>query len=953
MPKKILIKSLILAFFIFPFLNMTSPAALALSADEVLKGASSYTGQLSLDPRHYNQAGFILKEWGKSELFTDSAGAVISKEYILVWENGEVTVNYADLVASQKQSVDAAVYGRLCFAMPSDVVSADGNYRFIIKTGNNPAVFYNNLPEGGFFIPLTPLSSQTYHPLNNPLQKSVIAWRTSSGWKKTLINPKTEADAILDRAMPNSALEKLELDTSHYDQLTGILYEDIDMRSGELTTPDGVKVNKAELLSWSTGALIVRYADTLASQRQQDSSGNTVYGYLRLEIPSGAVKTILKPADSDAYFEIFGNSFFIPLIKDASKPYDAQNNPLVPAAIAWQNSSGGWIKLALIPVAQAEQVMSNALTSSLPLNLAPSIYNSQGELYADIVNKSGNLKAKDNQTVLTRYNVPVWAGGVLELNYAETLAGQITGQGFGYVGLSLPGDMVGDDGSPRCILRVGEKEAHFYPVNGDILWVPFIARTDMAYHFQDNPLAEVEVAWRTAEGWKKAKIKPNLEYRKPQLKSKFPYAADNRWFDENSLSPAFINGKERYFIRTVWADDDGNLKLAEDFLSLMRLCQVVSSGGSQTSMLDDELIDYVQALDSDARAAFIDKYLFIRDNAKKEAVLQLPVKKLRPQTEYQATFSSGLVFYENGEGNDAVTWSFTTMAIPHVSGISTGSIGEDYDTSEPLIIKGDFFYGNNIVVKFNDVAASRVEIGTDKDGRNYLKVYLPSGSSRLKTGIYDITVMNNNNAQYQAVLAGRLSVVPAGKGSPPQEGEKVRDVAYYGEVREQVNRSEAVLTLKSSYRERAYIYLDLEEIMPGIREKKIKFSAYDWPIIRELSVAASLTEVIFRNVRINREIDDTEILIGKASAEMVRGMSYQLPLYKVRSDFVALKAENIGFESIEMKMFFDTKNARNIKVLRYDETYRRFYEVPSRLDYLNGEAVFTTIRPGIFVLIEP
>lgn len=953
MPKKMLIKALVLAFFVFTFLNIKGLPALALTAEDVLNDALPYNGQLSLDSRHYNQSGFILKEWGGSDPLQDSTGAVISKEYLLVWKNGEVTVNYADLMASQKQSVDNAVYGQLYFNMPPDVVPADGNYRFIIKKGNNPAVFYNDLPGGSLFVPLTPDSSQIYHPLTNPLQKSVLAWRTASGWKKIGVNPRAEADAILDRAMPNSALEGLALDLYHYDQATGILYENAADKSGQLTTPDGVKVNKNELLSWSTGTLIVRYADTLAGQEQKDAGGSAVYGYLRLSLPAGAVKTILKPADKDAYFASFENSFLIPLTKDTLNPYNANSNPLVPATIAWQNSSGGWIKLAVIPVAQAEQIISGASTSLTPLVLSPAIYGANGQLYADAINKTGNLKAKDGKTILTRDNVPVWAGGILELNYAENLAGQITAQGLGYAGLSLPGDMAGDDGSPRFILKAAGREACFYPVSGDVLWIPFITRTDMPYHFRDNPLTEAEVAWRTAEGWKKARIKPNPEYRRPQLKGQFPYVPDSQWVDEKSLSPVVINGRERYFVGTVWADDDGNLKLADDFLSLLRLCQVVSSGGSQTSMIDDELVDYVQNLDANEKAAFINKYLFIRDSARKEAVLRLPVKKLRPQTVYEVVFTSGLVFYENGEGNTAVTWSFTTMAVPHVSQISTGSIGENYDASEPLIIKGDFFYSSNIIVKFNDITASRVEIATDKDGKTYLKAYLPSGSRRLKAGIYDITVINNDNPEYKTVLAGRLSVVPASQQDPPGEGERVREVLHYGEVKEMIAQSEAVLTLKSSYRERAYIYLDLEEIMPDIKEKKIRFSGYNWPVIRELSIATSLAETVFRNARINRAVYDTEIAIGRAPSEMVRGMSYQLPLYKVRSDFVALKAENMDFERIEMKMFFDTRNAQNVKVLRYDQTYRRFYEVPSRIDYLNGEAVFSTVKPGIFVLIEP
>lgn len=925
---------------------------LAAAADEVLKEAPFYTGQLTMDARHFSSTGLLLKEWGGSGLVQNSEGGYISRDALLTWKNGNLTVNYADLLGSQKQAVDASVYGRLVFNMPADAVSADGNYRFIIKAGSDEAVFYRDLPEGKFFIPLTRYSDRPYHPDFNPLQKSAIAWRTASGWVKIYINPRTEAEDRLDYALPLSPLNRIPLDESHYDANTGVLYADAISKTGELATLDGVKLNKDELLNWSTGTVLVKYADTFGRQKQDDGSGHPVYGVLKLKMPAGAVGLILKKGDKDAYFINPGSILEVPLLQDISRPYDPKTNLLVKAVAAWKTAEGVWNKISFMPVSQAESIVKGAAPGQVEISLSPVIYDARGQLYADVINKSGTLVAKDGKTILSRDNLLAWSAGLLEIRYAETLAGQVTGKGYGYLGLSLPSNLTGDKTAPRFIVKIGENEAAFYGEEGDVIWVPFIADPSLPYHYQNNPLVEVVLAWRTENGWQKAVLKPAREYRKPVLKSRFPYGPDDTWFDEKSLYPATVNNKERYFVGAVFADEDGSLKIAEDITSLIRQCEVIVAGG-KTSLLDDELLDYLQGLSGTGREDFIKKYIFIKDSSKKEAVLRIPIKKPVSQSRCEVRLASGLVFYENGEGNEEVSWFFNTMAVPQVTDIYVGSIGEDYDEKEPLLIKGDFFYSKNVNVKFGDVFASRVETAAGSDGKMYLKVYLPAGKSRLKPGVYDITVINNNNPAYQTVLAGRLSVVKAGKGDPPSEGFKKRQDAYYGEIREEREKSEAVLVLKSSFRERAYIYLPLEEIMPGSwRERKVKFSGYGWPVIRELSLNTEKGEAVFKDVEINRQAEDTVLTMGTLSPAAVKGIAYQVPFYKLRSDMMVVKGEGIRFGSVDVKLRFGHVSLGKLKLMRYDEAERRIYEMPCRIDYLNGEAFLTSREGGVFFLLE-
>ncbi|SHH07493.1 hypothetical protein SAMN02745221_01626 [Thermosyntropha lipolytica DSM 11003] len=954
--EKIISWSIAWACFLFIILGLTGGKSLGVTADEIWQNASLYTGQLNLDSRHYdNSTGYILKEWGGSEPAQDSEGRGISKTALLSWKPGVLTVNYADILGRQKQSTDKEVYGRLLLSLPADVAYADGNYRFVVKTGEKEAEFYKDLPEGKFALPLVKDTEKPYDPLTNPLQRSQIAWRTASGWVKLYIYPRSEAEARLELAVPHSALNKLELDESYYNS-DGVLYADLKDPASELITPDGIKVRKEGLLSWSTGIVRANYADTLARQKSYDASDVSVYGVIKLKMPGYSGLLIIKKGDEDAYFSPVADGIIaVPLLADIYKPYDGVSNPLVKTTVAWKDENGLWNKFTLVPLLQTEQILQGAALATKSPALAPVLYNEKGELYADVVNKSGVLQAKDGKTILTRDNVLSWSGGFLAVNYAETLAGQKTEKGNGYLGLSYPENIAPSGDTPRLVIKVEGQEARFYEEEGNILWLPLLKKPGLSYHPQSNPLLEVQLAWRTEGGWQKITIKPQRESRKPLLKSQHPWAADTSiWFDEKSLYPATINGKERYFVEAVFVDDDGTLQRGNNFLSLLRQCEVVVAGGSSGSMVDEELLDYAESLEGEKKEAFINQYLFIRDTARKQVSLRLPIKKLLTQSRYEVRITSGLVFYENGEGNDFISWTFTTMAVPQITDIYVGSIGEDYDASYPLIIRGDFFYRSGITVKFNDIEASRVEVAVDSQGKPYLKVYLSEGSRRLPPGVYDIKVINNSNENYKAVLAGRLSVVPRGKEKLPGEGEWKREAASYGEVIESPDRREAVLYLKPSWQDRSYIFLDLEEIMPGnFSLRKIMFKGYRWPVIRELTVRSREGEVVFRNIRVNGQAEDTVITLGRINPAAISAVGYQLPHYRIRSHLIAVKAENAAFTGIETKIFFPAEKGEVFKVVRYDEDYRRFYDIPARIDYLNGEAVFTTVKPGIFVLIEP
>lgn len=438
--------------------------------------------------------------------------------------------------------------------------------------------------------------------------------------------------------------------------------------------------------------------------------------------------------------------------------------------------------------------------------------------------------------------------------------------------------------------------------------------------------------------------------RYPQLIGKFP-DSDTKGLTNEALFPQTIDGVTRYFIRLTYKLD-GDLRLTDNAFNLLRSSTLYSSGGSEANLIDTEFLSKAEETDG-----YVSRYIFVKQG---DVVhLYIPVKPLRPQTSYQVRINPNIIYYFggnnfDGSGNRAESWSFGTMAVPTVTGLSIGSVGEDYDVSEPIIITGDYFDTDNITVLFNDIPAYKVNVHNSDQG-SYLEVYLPRGRDRLEPGVYDVKIIKNNNDNYSQTLYASFSVVKASSQPAPQDGIRIKTESRLGDVVQCVKTSSDTLMLKSSSSRQGYLYLDLDKIMgENVLVRKVKFSK-NWSSITSLSTTSKWVNATLYNLRLDSSLyaaDDCELRIGRVDPNLIPTLKRGMINTAVKSEFIEIGVEGITFNRIEVEIPYANSDGQRIRVLRYDETFRQWYEQPFSKDLLNSRVHFSTAQSGIFVVVE-
>lgn len=438
--------------------------------------------------------------------------------------------------------------------------------------------------------------------------------------------------------------------------------------------------------------------------------------------------------------------------------------------------------------------------------------------------------------------------------------------------------------------------------------------------------------------------------RYPQLIDKYPITETSGLTNED-LFPQTIDGVTRYFIRLTYKLD-GDLRLTDNAFNLLRSSTVHSAGGSLANIVD---IDFLNIAED--TAGYSSKYIFVKEGDL--AHLYVPIKPLRPQTNYQVRINDNIIYYFggnnfDGSGNKAESWSFGTMAVPIVTGLSLGSVGEDYDVGEPITITGDYFDSDNITVKFNDTYAYRVNVH-NSDGASYLEVYLPRGRDRLEPGVYDVTIMKNNNEAYSQTLYASFSVVKASSLPIPQDGIRVKTDGRLGDVVQSVKTSSDTLLLKSSSSRQGYLYLNLDDLMgENVLVRKIQFPN-NWHSFTSLSTTSKWANVTLYNLRADSSLygnNDYELRLGRVDPNLIPTLKRGMINTAIKSEFIEITGEGISFENIDVEIPFVNSDGQRIRVLRYDETYRQWYEQPFSRDLLNSKVYFSTPQGGIFVVVE-
>lgn len=444
---------------------------------------------------------------------------------------------------------------------------------------------------------------------------------------------------------------------------------------------------------------------------------------------------------------------------------------------------------------------------------------------------------------------------------------------------------------------------------------------------------------------------------KPVVKSTYP-GDDGAWYNEKELSPRYINGVERFFLKVTFSDVDGSLAFDETGgLDLLRTSTLYSQGQNEISMIDTEFLNYIYNIqDETLKKSYISNYIFVKNSSTKEAYLYIPVKPLKSQTTYTVMINAGIVYYggqdEISSGNDVITWSFTTMAVPVVTGVESGSVAENYDEDVPIILKGNYFNDSDVKVYFNDIKARKVKTDTAEDGSPVLKVYLPSGSDRLEPGIYTVKIVNDDDHEYQ--IYGALSVVKEGR-SKPQEDYVLKYQGRLGDVRGSFEKSEDTFMLDRDYTDKSHLELDLDELMgPDVLVRKIRFRGSEKDKIEILDILSKWADISLYNVTLDplAKSRDVEIILGRVEPSISQKLKSGLGIGRVKSDLIRVTGENFKVTGIKVVIPFKESNGDNLKALRYDEDLRTWQEEYFTVNKPDGTVNITSQHPGIFAVVE-
>lgn len=437
---------------------------------------------------------------------------------------------------------------------------------------------------------------------------------------------------------------------------------------------------------------------------------------------------------------------------------------------------------------------------------------------------------------------------------------------------------------------------------------------------------------------------------KPKVLRKHPEGGIADWFNEKELFPTRIDGKTRYFLKVVFEDKDETLQLSDNALNLIKDSSVFSQGQTQMSMIDTELINYIQNLDKEAQKQCIDKYIFIKST--KEASLYIPVKPLRVNTTYTVILNPGIVHFkgDKSQTNDSITWTFSTMPIPVVTGIYLGSVPEDYDEDEPVILYGDSF-SENAEVYFNDIKAEKVKLKYDVNGNPYLEAYLPTRRDRLDPGIYTIKVRNDRDHEFE--IYGSFSVVEEGRYIP-NEDYRVKDEYRKGEIRGEITVSEDTLRLDRYYTDRRYVEIDLDDLMrEEVLVRNIQFNPRRRDSIGELETFSKWADITLYDVRESRNADDdVKIKLGRVEPAMAQTIKRKLGALRVKSEIIQVTGENYDVGTIKIIIPYRESDGKNLKLYRYDLDDRTFYEENCYIDEIDKTVKAIIHKRGIFVVIE-
>ena len=304
--------------------------------------------------------------------------------------------------------------------------------------------------------------------------------------------------------------------------------------------------------------------------------------------------------------------------------------------------------------------------------------------------------------------------------------------------------------------------------------------------------------------------------------------------------------------------------------------------------------------------------------------------------------------------NKPISWEFSTMASPSVSeeGVLVQTVIEGYASSSYIKIYGDDFYKSSVRVFFNDTQADQVLVEQDNNGKSYLKVYLPTGSRRLKAGLYNIIIKNDSD--HETVIYGGLSVVEKGD-EIPTEGYHLKTRTVEGEVLSDAYVSHDTLYLRSKYSDYYLLELNLDKLMgEEVLNKTVNYIGNRNDYINRLLLKTKDVDATFYYLTLKENASSKEINIniGRAKPLVVQAIKDKLKDKKIKSEFIEISTSNCNWDNLYISIPYKNSSGENLSIYRYDEIRRTWTKEDSYTDLINQKIRAFVKKAGIYVVIE-
>lgn len=350
----------------------------------------------------------------------------------------------------------------------------------------------------------------------------------------------------------------------------------------------------------------------------------------------------------------------------------------------------------------------------------------------------------------------------------------------------------------------------------------------------------------------------------------------------------------------------------------------------------------------------------------KESTLYIPLKeKLKDGEIYEIKIpSNNYLEYEgfnpgvnNGFRNKGYIWRFGTKAIPIADQIFEGSVVENYDTNYPIILEG-LEFTDETMVKFKNskgdvYPADEVRYRELEDGSKRLYVYLPRGRDKLRVGNYKIIIKNGSDHESEMEY-GVFSVIKEGREIPNEEY-TIKDDRFYGDIKSMKKKSEGVLELRSSDRNRNYLRIDLDDLMGADTwSRSLEYPVGYGESIGNLLLESKWADISIANVRLGYDYNERYIKLraGRAAPGIISSMKAKLFDKIVKSDFIEVQGENFIFDIVTVEIPYKNSEGENLQLMKYDEMSRTFITVPSIINTIDGTIKGSSMSSGIFVVVE-